>query len=163
MRNTFPRKEWVEYACDTLPPDRKAAMDKHIAECAECRAISAQLLQVDRRLVAAAALLRESLPPESIPAREAFEEWRNRVGVAPESGFVPQGLLRMELFLTPICGFRTAERAMLVATRQALAESVDLLTEVHWPAFVDSLSSIASALCGEPAGDLLREIGRQAA
>jgi anti-sigma factor RsiW len=164
MRNeccrVLKREQWVEYVCETLPRERAAIVARHIAACSECRQRSEELLSADRRLIAAAASLRESLPAVNPTALAAFDEWRQNASVP---GFVPQRLLRLELFLTPICGFRTAERAMRVAARQALVDSVDLLTECHWPVFVKNLSSLVGALCGEFTGELLWRVGQTAA
>ncbi|MEO7142120.1 MAG: hypothetical protein ABI165_01315 [Bryobacteraceae bacterium] len=159
--SSFTHEEWVEHACGSLPSSRQAEVEAHIARCAECREKSEELLLVDRRLIAAATLLRESLPAVSPAASQAFEEWIRLAAATLD--FVPRRLLRLELFLTPICGFRTAERAMLIAARHALVESVDLLTERHWAAFVKSLSALVGALCGEFAGDLLWRVGQTAA
>lgn len=154
-------EEWIEYTCGTLPPGREAAVSRHIGGCAECRSKSEELIAAEHQLIAAAALLRESLPVGSQAALEAFEEWQRLAPATPD--FVPQRLVRLELFLTPVCGFRTAERAMRLAARQALVDSVDLLTERHWPLFVRNLSSLVGALCGEFTGDLLRRVGQTAA
>ncbi|MGH9665305.1 MAG: hypothetical protein ACRD9L_12860 [Bryobacteraceae bacterium] len=155
------REQWIEYVCETLPPERSVIVARHLAACPECRGKSDELLLADRRLVAAAALLRASLPDVNPAALEAFEEWRRNTSAGPV--LVSRRLLRLELFLTPICGFRTAERAMGVAARQVLVDSVELLTEGHWAAFVKNLSSLVGALCGEFTGDLLWRVGQTAA
>ena len=155
------REQWIEHICDTLPPERSAIVARHIDACPECRQRSEQLLLTEGRLIAAAGLLRDSLPVVTPAIEEAIGEWRRQL--SPSSDLVPQRLLRLELFLTPICGFRTAERAMGIAAHQALAGSVGSLTEGNWPAFVKNLSSLVCALCGEFTGDLLCRVGQTVA
>lgn len=135
-------------------------MRRHILTCGECATIHEQFQRIDRDLIAAVAILRESVPVSESSCEKAFETfWRNRQPDR-EIDDLSQRIIRLQLFLAPICGFGTAQRAMLAAAGRSAAESVELLTEIEWPAFVKHLSSIVGALCGEPSGRLLWRLGQ---
>ena len=153
-------QQWVEYTCGQATTALRVAMDHHISGCIECRATSRMLEQVEGELIAAVATFRDSLPGLESSSGRAYEVWRERRLGASEIDQLSRRIIRLQLFLAPICGFGTAERAMLAAAARSPADSIDLLTELEWPAFVKHLSSIVSALCGEPSGRLAWHIGQ---
>ncbi len=134
-------------------------MDDHIGTCEECEAISLRLEHVERELTAAVAILHDSVGSLESAGEQAYELWRQRLPDW-ETDYHSERIVRLQLFLAPICGFGTAERAMVAAAGRSSADAVELLTESQWPAFVRHLSSIVGALCGEPAGRLLWHIGQ---
>ena len=160
MKHTFTRQQWIEYTCGEATTALRVAMDDHISSCEECRATSRMLADVEGELIAAVAGFRDALPGLESSGERAFERWRERRVPALETEQVSRRIVRLQLFLAPICGFGTAERAMLAAVERSPADSVELLTELEWPAFVKHLSSIVGALCGEPSGRLLWHIGQ---
>ena len=159
MKETFTRQQWVEYTTELAPVELKIAMDRHTRTCGECAAILERFAEVDRELIAAVAILRESIPVSEWSAERAYDARQRRLPVR-EADDLEQRIVRLQLFLAPICGFGTAQRAMLVAAGRSAAASVEVLTDVEWPAFVKHLSSIVGALCGEPAGRLLWYLGQ---
>ena len=160
MKHTFTRQQWIEYTCGEATTAVRVAMDDHMLRCAECRSTSRMFEAVEGELVAAMAMFRDSLPDLESSSERAYERWRERRTPAVVTEQVSRRIVRLQLFLAPICGFGTAERAMLAAAERSPADSVELLTELEWPAFVKHLSSIVSALCGEPSGRLLWHIGQ---
>jgi hypothetical protein len=136
------------------------AVDDHMVSCHECRTISRTFEDVDRELVAAVTSFRDSFSGLESSGERAYELWRQERMPAWETDHLSRRIVRLQLFLAPICGFGTAERAMLAAASRSTADSVELLTEPQWPAFVRHLSSIVGALCGEPAAHLLWHIGQ---
>jgi predicted anti-sigma-YlaC factor YlaD len=159
MKQTFSRQQWVEYTSGVAPVELTFEIDRHIGRCEECAQISRQFAEVDRELIAAVAALRDSIPVSEWSAERAYETWRRQRPSVAEADRVSNRIVRLQLFLAPICGFGTAQRAMLAAGESAAAP-VDLLTELEWPAFLQHLSSIVGALCGEPAGRLLWYLGQ---
>lgn len=160
MKHTFTRQQWVEYTCGEATTALRVAMDRHITSCAECRTTSRMFEQVEGELLAAVTTFRDSLPSLESASERAYEAWRERCTAAPEIDLPSRRIIRLQLFLAPICGFGTAERAMLAAAARSPADSIDLLTEREWPAFVKHLSAIVSALCGEPSGRLAWHIAQ---
>jgi hypothetical protein len=164
MKATFSRQQWVEYTCGAAPLELKFAMDDHIGRCHECAAISGSFEDIERELMEAVGILRESVPELEWRGERAYELWRNeRPRPVAEDGpalHLSQRIVRLQLFLAPICGFGTAQRAMLAAAGRSTVDSIEVLTELEWPGFVQHLSSIVGALCGEPAGWLLWHIGQ---
>jgi hypothetical protein len=138
-------------------------MDNHIRSCEHCEAISRRFEQVDHELLAAVAILRDSLQGLESSGEQAYELWRWKRMPAWEGDQLSRRIVRLQLFLAPICGFGTTQRAMRAAAGRSTADSVELLTDLEWPAFVKHLSSIVGALCGEPAARLLWCIGQPAA
>lgn len=158
MKETFSRQEWVEYTSGVVAEDLKLSMDRHIRRCEECSGIVRRFEEIEHELVEAVAILRESVPVSEWSGERAYEALR-REGLPERADLLAERILRLQLFLTPICGFGTVQRAMLAAAGQAAADSVERLTEREWPAFVGHLSSIVGALCGEPSGRLLWHLG----
>jgi predicted anti-sigma-YlaC factor YlaD len=156
MNHTFSRQQWVEYTCGVAPPKLQFAMDQHIRNCEDCRALARRFEAVDRELIAAVALIHDTVPPLEISAERAYQLCIRQ----PASGCLDDRIDRLQLFLTPICGFGTAQRAMFAAAARSAANSVELLTELEWPSFVSHLSSIVGTLCGEPTGRVLWHIGQ---
>jgi predicted anti-sigma-YlaC factor YlaD len=160
VKDTFSRRQWVEYTCGAAPLELRAAMEDHIRDCADCRAISSTFEDVDRELVAAVTVFRDSVSSVEFAGDRAYKMWRQERLPAWETDHLSRRIVRLQLFLAPICGFGTAERAMLAAASRSTAGSVELLTEPQWPAFVKHLSSIVGGLCGEPSARLLWHIGQ---
>jgi hypothetical protein len=156
VKDTFTRQQWVEYTCGAAPMELQAAMEDHVSWCGDCREISRMFAHVDRELIAAATIFRDSLAGLESSGERAYEVWRQDRLPAWETDHVSRRIVRLQLFLAPICGFGTAERAMYAAA----GRSVELLTELEWPAFIKDLSSIVGALCGEPAARLLWHLGQ---
>jgi predicted anti-sigma-YlaC factor YlaD len=152
MNHTFSRQQWVEYTSGVAPPKLQFAMDQHMRNCEECRAVAGRFETVDRELIAAVALIHDAVPPLEISAERAYQFCRQQPALGDR-------IDRLQLFLTPICGFGTAQRAMFAAAARSAANSVELLTELEWPSFVSHLSSIVETLCGEPTGRVLWHIG----
>ena len=159
MKDTFTRQQWVEYTCGAAPLELRFAIDDHMTRCEHCRAFSRMLEDVDRELIDAVAILRDSVSISEAQGERAYELWRERQ-TAWETDHLSRRIVRLQLFLAPICGFGTAERAMFAAAGRSKSDSVELLTEHQWPAFVKHLSSIVGDLCGEPAARLLWHIGQ---
>jgi predicted anti-sigma-YlaC factor YlaD len=160
VKETFTRQQWIEYTCGTAPVELRVAIEDHTASCEDCRATSRMLADVDRELIAAVTVLRDSFSGLESAGERAYERWRQERLPAWETDHLSRRIVRLQLFLAPICGFGTTERAMVAAAARSAADSVELLTEIEWPAFVKHLSSIVGALCGEPSGHLLWHIGQ---
>lgn len=162
MKDTFSRQQWVEFTCGVAPLELKFAMDDHIGRCRECSAISRRFEDIERELMEAVGILRESVPELEWSGERAYELWRKERPVAEPGPALnlSQRIVRLQLFLAPICGFGTAQRAMLAAAGRSTVDSIEVLTELEWPGFVQHLSAIVGALCGEPAGWLLWQIGQ---
>jgi anti-sigma factor RsiW len=156
MIKHFAREEWVEYTCGMPSAHLRAQMEEHFATCSECASVASELAIMDLELRSAAKRFREALPADANVASR-YEELKDQTAL--DSDAVWKRVLRLELFLTPICGFHTAQRAMRAAAKRALADSVDSLTEFTWAEFIRHLRSIISALCGEPTACLLWQVG----
>jgi len=160
VKDTFTRQQWVEYTCGTAPVELRMAIEEHVSWCGDCRETSQMFAHIDRELIAAATSFRDSLAGLESAGERAYEVWQRERLPAWETDDVSRRILRLQLFLAPICGFGTAERAMLAAAGRSTADAVELLTELEWPAFIKDLSSIVGALCGEPAARLLWHLGQ---
>jgi len=160
VKDTFTRRQWIEYTCGAAPLELQVAIEDHVAWCGDCRETSRMFEHVDRELIAAATIFSDSLSGLESSGERAYEVWRQERLPAWENDHVSRRIVRLQLFLAPICGFGTAERAMFAAAGRSTADSVELLTELEWPAFIKDLSSIVGALCGEPAAQLLWYLGQ---
>ena len=59
-----------------------------------------------------------------------------------------------------MCGSRTAANALQAAAQIAAVRSPEQVTPDNWEPFLDSLTSIATVMCGETGVHLIREGGR---
>jgi hypothetical protein len=89
--------------------------------------------------------------------RGTFARMRREQGL-PQSQ-VRGRLTRLETVLTPFCGAQAAARALHAAARHSPASSLDRVTHDNWEPFLERLSVIAAAMCGETFASLVREQG----
>jgi hypothetical protein len=69
-------------------------------------------------------------------------------------------LSRLETVLAPFCGPQAAVCALQAAARNSPAASLDQVTLDNWGAFLERLTAIAAAMCGETFAGLVRESGQ---
>jgi hypothetical protein len=160
VKDTFTRQQWVEYTCGAAPVELQLAIEEHVSWCGDCRETSRMFEHIEGELIAAATIFRDSLSGLESSGERAYEVWRRERLPGEDSDRLSRRIVRLQLFLAPICGFGTVERAMFAAAGRSTADSVELLTELEWPGFIRNLSSIVGALCGEPAALLLWHLGQ---
>lgn len=76
MKDTFTRRQWVEYTCGAAPVELQVAIEDHVSWCGDCRETSRMFAHVDRELIAAATIFRDSLSGLESSGERAYEVWR---------------------------------------------------------------------------------------
>jgi len=72
-----------------------------------------------------------------------------------------QGQLNLlERALAPFCGTQAAVRALHAAAKNSPARSLERVTPDNWEPFMEKLTHIAAAMCGETFASLIWERGR---
>lgn len=158
MTHGFSNRDWLEFSEGGLPRDRETTMRQHIAACFECRQKVERLRCVESELHELGTRIRDSMTICDRRIQDAYRALR-----FAEDNPVDERLMHLEVFVSGICGTRTADRALRAAAHHANAPSAGVITDRQWPDFVKKLSSIVGALCGEPAARLLYALGGTAA
>src|SRR5262249_56639758 len=86
----------------------------------------------------------------------AAETGKRKVGVHPRRA-IQQKLDALAAVMAPMCGTRTAIKALSAAAQISAARSLEWVTEDNWTSFLASLKSIAAVMCGETGASLVWE------
>jgi anti-sigma factor RsiW len=88
--------------------------------------------------------------------RAAWPSFKSGADASP----VRERLDRLESVMAPMCGSRTALRALQAAALGSPARSLEKVTRDNWTPFLTSLTSIAAVMCGETGAHLVWESGQ---
>lgn len=132
-------------------------MEEHFALCKECRNAASDLSAMEEHLRVSASIFRNALSMVNGPTEELFQKWILRGNDGYDDAF--HRMLRLKAFLSPICGYRTAERIMTRSSKRMLLGSLDTGSESEWLEFLQNVISTIEALCGGPTSRFLWEIG----
>ena len=161
MNHKYSQQEWIDYLEGDLAPRQREEMDQHLQACDKCSRFYQNMLEVEGKLRFAAQRQRESLRISEARARQAADACilqmpKTGTQVSPA---VRRKLTTLENFMSPICGSETTARAMHVAAHRTSVASPEVIGEVLWEDFLENLSSVAGMLCGEPAANLILQVG----
>jgi predicted anti-sigma-YlaC factor YlaD len=87
VKDTFTRQQWVEYTCGVAPLELRAAIEDHLCSCAECRAFSGMLEEVERELTTTVTVLRESVAGLESSGERAYELCRANCRRPPDASY----------------------------------------------------------------------------
>ncbi len=137
--------QWVDFLEGTLDHATALVMRNHLAGCAECREIHADLQAVRSRLAALSARVPGA---DSAAARvRSAVLARIRMEQSARQG-QSTGVDELRRILIPICGPAATESALRHAARRSATE---------WLPFVEQLRSIVEALCGASVAEWISE------
>ena len=162
MKHGITEQEWNEYldACTTAPA--RDRIEAHIAGCLSCWEFYEQMSGATEALHTAGEEARRTLTLEDRQLhrmlRGVFAELRREeaLTVTPVQG----RLNSLEITLTPFCGTQVAVRALQAAAQHSPARSLEKVTQANWEPFLERLTAIAAAMCGDTLATLLREQGQ---
>jgi hypothetical protein len=158
MKHGISEAEWSDYLDGRTATEARERIEAHLIGCLECWEFYQRMTCVTKELVEAGEEARQGLTVEDrglhTMLRGVFSQLR-----ASEPAQVRGRLSLLETVLAPFCGTQAAVRALEVAAKNSPARSLERVTTDNWEPFLDELTAIASAMCGETFAGLIRERG----
>jgi hypothetical protein len=138
-------------------------VERHVATCAECAQLFAELSGWQRNLSEEGLRLRNA----AAPSEEELDRFVGRALKAITGEPAPdrrgrsilQGLFLLRALIEPIFGRGTAQVAMDLAVRRSTSNSGNELGHGEWPVFVNNLSETLGSISGAAAARLVTRVG----
>jgi hypothetical protein len=152
--------QWIDYLDQTVSLRERQDLESHLRVCANCRAQLEVLREVDQRLRIECGLIQQSIGA-SEETQIAVQE---RVLAVLRQQAAPKGvedrLWRVRWVLSLLCGSNTATRIIQAAESHAAVSPGEKPSEQKWLLFLHRLSFLTTEVCGCPAGELIRAVGK---
>jgi hypothetical protein len=164
MKHGITELEWNDYVDRLAPPDVTDRIEAHLIGCLDCWDFYEQVSRASRELREAGEEARERMTLEDRQLHAMLCAVFSRIKSARSSEcldpLVKRRLSRLETVLAPFCGSKAAVCALEAAARNSPASSLEQVTAENWGAFLEKLTAIAAAMCGETFAGLVRESGQ---
>ena len=163
MKHGITELEWNDYVDRSAPQEVCDRIEAHLIGCLECWEFYEQISRATRELIEAAEDARQRITPADQQLHAMLSGVFSRIRTADTAASVHQvkrRLSRLETVLAPFCGPQAAVRALHAAARNSPASSLERVTLDNWGPFLDKLTAIAAAMCGETFAGLVRESGQ---
>lgn len=164
MKHGISELDWNDYLDRCAPQDVCDRIETHLIGCLQCWEFYERVSSATRDLQDAAEEARARITPEDRHLHRMLSGVFARVRAAePKGDLHPQvkgRLSRLETVLAPFCGPQAAVCALQAAARNSPAASLDQVTLDNWGPFLETLTAIAAAMCGETFAGLVRESGQ---
>jgi anti-sigma factor RsiW len=155
MDHGITEQQWMEFHDGVLDAHSRAAIEGHLAACAECASLHAELVAWRERLAGEGARIRQAM---ELPAPELERMLAaSLVRLAAAGPVVPRGgaaqaVAMLRTLLAPVLGAGTVRAACDVALRRVAPDGI---TAATWAAFTRALGEIIRPICGIAAGRLV--------
>jgi hypothetical protein len=164
MKHGITEFEWNDYLDGRAGDEVCDRIEAHFIGCLECWEFYEQMSGSTRELLSAGEMARQGLTLEDrqlhVMMRGVFLRLHHGDDT-PAGQSLMQGRLNMlEQELAPFCGSQAAVRALHVAAKNSPARSLECVTNENWDPFLEKLTAIAAAMCGESFAGLIRERGQ---
>jgi hypothetical protein len=161
MKHGITEQEWNDYLDGGAALPVRDRIEAHLTGCLSCWEFYEQMSGATAALDAAGEEARRELTLEDRQLhrmlRGVFAEIRSEAQTTTQL----QGRLNsLETVLAPFCGTQVAARALQTAALHSPARSLEKVTQANWEPFLERLTAIAAALCGDTLATLLREQGQ---
>jgi len=166
MMHGISDQEWSDYFDQQLEPGECDRIEAHLIGCLTCWEFYERMAQTTERLRAGGAEMRHRFPlrDEQLHAglRGVFARIREAEAsrTLPHRNSIQERLDFLEAIMAPMCGSRTAAKALHAAAKGSPAQSLAQVTPDNWTPFLTSLTSIATVMCGETGAHLVWESGQ---
>lgn len=164
MRHGISEFEWNEYLDGRAGDEVRDRIEAHFIGCLECWESYEQLSGATRELLSAGEEVRQRLTLEDRELHVMMHGVFSRIHRGDDKSAgqpLMQGRLNMlEKELAPFCGSQAAARALHAAAKNSPARSLERVTTENWDPFLEKLTAIAAAMCGESFAGLIRERGQ---
>ena len=164
MNHGISDDQWASYLDGE--PNYRDQIEAHLIGCRQCWEFNERMSRTASRLDAAGGAMRHHFPlPDGILHRSLARVLRRirRQNEFPESEQPVEVRARLDSLkevLAPMCGSKTATRALAAAAMGSPARSLERVSEENWHPFLTSLKSIAVVMCGETGAHLVWESGQ---
>src|SRR5215472_15592227 len=165
MKHGISELDWNDYLDRCAPQEVCDRIETHLIGCLECWEFYERLSNGTREVQDAAddARARITIEDRQLHRMLSGVFAQVRAAAEPNADLHPQvkgRLSRLETVLAPFCGPRAAVCALQAAARNSPAASLDQVTLDNWGPFLERLTAIAAAMCGETFAGLVRESGQ---
>jgi hypothetical protein len=153
--------EWNDYFDGTANEALRARIEAHIVACLECWEFHQEMVCAIRVLNQACEEARRGLAVEDSHLRVELDRLLAQLHSDNRRHVPVQGRLNLlETVLAPYFGAGATERALQVAAKNSPARSLEHVTTDNWEPFLERLTAIAAAMCGETFAGLVWERGQ---
>jgi hypothetical protein len=173
MKHGITEQEWNDYLEGTADDQTRDRLEAHLIGCLSCWETYEQLAQATSALRCGGARVRAELSATDqdllrgaratfgkLAAAESKSAASDSTQPPAPEQLIPKRLDELEALLIPMCGSRTANRAMRTAAKTSPACSLEQVNAETWTPFLANLTSIAGVMCGETGAHLIWERGQ---
>ena len=164
MKHGISELEWNDYLDGRAAAEVRDRIEAHLIGCLECWEFYDHLSCATRELLEAGEAARRELTLEDRQLHAMLRGVFSRLGAGgtrPAVQAQMQGRLSvLETVLAPFCGTQAAVCALHVAAKNSPARELSRVTPDNWEPFLEKLTAIAAAMCGETFAGLIRESGQ---
>jgi hypothetical protein len=171
MTHGISDQEWVAYLDGGLDGTDRDRLEAHLIGCLACWNFYEEMAETHEWLKSGGALVRRDLTPTDEQLHASLVEVfacindpscppARRARTRYTDDLVRRRLDSLAAVIAPMCGESTARRALRCAAADSPARSLEQLTPYDWGHFLESLTSIASVMCGETGANLVWESGQ---
>ena len=161
MNHGITDKEWMLYLEGELDEEALERLENHLVSCKSCWEHFDQMAGAEEQLRVTGEGIRRELALCDRALYRALVSTVSRISRQERpADDVKARLDYLRATMAPMCGAHTAERALRLAAEASPAKSLEAVTVEHWNPFLLTLTSIAAAMCGQTAADLIWESGQ---
>ena len=166
MNHGILDQEWNDYLDGKVTAEVCYRIDAHCAVCLECSEFREQMSCATQLLTEAANEARRRFTLKEKQIDHLLGGILTRIRT---NGFDSEGESRikgrldmLETVLAPFCGTQIAARALHSAAAQSSARTLEDINQDNWEPFLERLTDIAAAMCGDTFASLVWERGQLA-
>ncbi len=164
MQHGINEQEWNDYLDGSAKPETRDRIEAHMIGCLSCWEFYERLAGASRSLNEASAEARDQLTLEDRQLHRmlhnVFASLRNEPVEVPNQKQIQIWLEALKTMLTPICGKQMANHVLQAAAKRSPAQSLERVRPDNWEQFLDRLTAIAAAMCGDTFATLVQERGQ---
>ena len=166
MIHGFTEKDWNDYVEGMADEPTRDRIEAHLIGCFGCWEMYERLSQTTAALRSSGEILRNvfTLQDQQLEEglRAVFARIKQETPFDSESPSheVQARLTFLEAILAPMCGARTASKALRAAAGATSASKLNFVTSENWEPFLERLTSFATVMCGDTGANLIRVGGK---
>lgn len=162
MKHGITEQEWNDYLDGRAAAPVRDRIEAHFTSCMSCWEFYEQMSGATEALHAAGEEARRELTLGDRPLHRMLRGVFAQIRLEEDGPTQLQGRLNtLETVLAPFCGTQVAARALQAAARHSPARSLEQVTDANWEPFLERLTDITAAMCGDTWATLMREQGQQ--
>jgi hypothetical protein len=164
MKHGISELEWSDYVDGAATAEVRDRIEAHFTGCLQCWEFYERMCGATEALVDAGEEARQAL---TLGDRElhsmltgAFTRLRAGDAMSPVPAQVQGRLDMLETMLAPFWGTQAVASALQTAAKNSPARTLERVTLDNWEQFLERLTAIAAAICGETFAGLVWERGQ---